>query len=31
VKNVRSHMKILQLDPEKVRAFFKAPSVCYAV
>ena len=30
VKNVRSHMKTLQLNPDKVRAFFKAPSVRYA-
>lgn len=30
VKNVRSHMKSLQIDPEKVKAFFKAPSVRYA-
>jgi len=30
VKNVRSHLKTLQLNPDKVRAFFKAPSVRYA-
>lgn len=31
VKNVRSHMKMLQLKPEKVKSFFKAPSVKYAL
>lgn len=30
VKNVRSYMKILQLKPDKVKSFFKAPTVCYA-
>jgi len=30
VKNVRSYMKTLQLMPEKVKAFFKAPMVSYA-
>jgi len=31
VKNIRSYMKTLQLMPEKVISFFKAPSVCYAL
>jgi len=31
VHNVRSHMKQLQLNPDKVKSFFKAPSVCYAM
>jgi transposase len=31
VKNVRSHMKSLQPRPEKVKSFFKAPSVQYAM
>ena len=30
VKNVRSYMKTLQLKPDKVKSFFKAPTVCYA-
>jgi len=30
VKNVRSHMKSLQLNPDKVKSFFKAPAVKYA-
>jgi transposase len=30
VRNVRSHLKSLQLDPNKVKSFFKAPSVKYA-
>jgi len=30
VKNVRSHMNALQLNPEKVKSFFCAPSVQYA-
>jgi transposase len=30
VKNVRSHLKALQLNPTKVTAFFSAPSVRYA-
>jgi transposase len=30
VKNVRSHMKSLQINPDKVKSFFKAPSVQYA-
>jgi len=30
VKNVRSYMKMLQLKPDKIKAFFKAPMVCYA-
>lgn len=31
VKNVRSYMKSLQLLPDKVISFFKAPAVCYAL
>ena len=31
VKNVRSYMKSLQLNPDKVISFFKAPSVKYAL
>lgn len=31
VKNVRSYIKTLQLMPDKVKAFFKAPKVCYAM
>ena len=30
VSNIRSRMRLLQLNPEKVKSFFKAPSVCYA-
>ncbi len=30
IKNVRSHMKTLQLLPHKVRSFFHAPCVAYA-
>jgi len=30
IKNIRSYMKSLQLKPEKVKSFFKAPSVSYA-
>ena len=30
VKNIRSYMKTLQLKPDKVISFFKAPSVSYA-
>jgi len=30
VKNVRSYMKMLQLKPDKIKSFFKAPSVSYA-
>jgi transposase len=30
VKNVRSHLKSLQLRPDKISAFFKAPCVVYA-
>jgi len=31
VKSVRSYMKTLQLKPQKIKSFFKAPSVCYAL
>jgi len=30
VKSIRSYMKKLQLKPDKIKAFFKAPKVCYA-
>lgn len=30
IKSVRSYMKTLQLKPDKIKSFFKAPSVCYA-
>ena len=30
VKNIRSYMKTLQLQPNKIKSFFKAPSVSYA-
>ena len=30
VSNIRSRKKSLQLNPDKVKSFFKAPSVCYA-
>jgi len=30
IKNVRSHMKSLQLNPDKIKAFFMAPYVKYA-
>jgi transposase len=30
VKNIRSHMKSLQINPDKVKSFFKAHSVRYA-
>ena len=29
--NVRSHLKSLQLNPDKVKSFFQAPSVSYAM
>ena len=28
--NVRSHLKILQLNPDKIRSFFKSQFTCYA-
>jgi len=30
IKNIRSYMKSLQLKPDKIKSFFKAPSVSYA-